>query len=174
MVVGGMGAVGAVVGEQEQAGEQGTGPLAVVDALHRAAAAVRHHVEASVLRGADLSWTGYSVLALVCSRRSVETRAAAVAVGVSRGTLTGVVHTLEGKDLVRRVPHSTDGRLVLLEPTTAGRRLARSLGPRVRAAEDHAVSSVQGPEREALIGLLRRVMADLGAGNPSDMLAPAM
>ncbi len=148
--------------------------LAVVDALHRAAAAVRHHVELAVLRRADLSWTGYSVLSLVCDQRSIETRAAAATVGISRGTLTGVVRTLEGKDLVRRVPHSSDGRLVLLEPTAAGRRVARRLRPRVRDAENYAVSCLQGPEREALTGLLQRVTADLGAETASEALAAAI
>lgn len=134
----------------------------VVAALHRAAAAVRHHVEIAVLRRADLSWTGFSVLTVVCTHQSVETRNAAAMVGISRGTLTGVVRTLEGKALLRRVPHSTDGRLVLLEPTAAGRRLFRRLQPRVRAAEDYAVSSLENGERDALTDLLHRVAADLG------------
>ena len=137
--------------------------LDVVEALHRAAAAVRHHVEVAVLRKADLSWTGFAVLSVTSAQRSIETRTAAAMVGISRGTLTGVVRTLEGKGLIRRVPHSTDGRLVLLEPTAAGRRAARRLQPRVRAAEDYAVSCLEGRERSALTGLLHRVVVDLGA-----------
>jgi DNA-binding MarR family transcriptional regulator len=137
------------------------GPMVVVEALNRAASAVRHHVEQGVLRPADLSWTGYSVLVLTCDERSVETRAAAAAIGISRGTLTGVVHTLENKGLVRRMPHCRDGRLVLLEPTAAGRRLARRLAPRVRAAEDYAIGCLDPRERVALAGLLGRVVAEL-------------
>lgn len=137
------------------------GSMVVVEALHRAAAAVRHHVENAVLRGSDLSWTGYAVLALTCQERSVETRAAAAAIGISRGTLTGVVRTLESKSLIRRVPHCRDGRLVLLEPTTTGRRLARRLGPRVTAAEDYAIGCLDGAERDALAVLLGRLVADL-------------
>lgn len=139
----------------------------IVETLNRAAAAVRHHVEVAVLRRADLSWTGFSVLSVVCAHRSVETRTAASLVGVSRGTLTGVVHTLEGKALLRRVPHNTDGRLVLLEPTVAGRRLFRRLQPKVRAAEDYAVSCLENGERDALARFLRRVVVDLGADVPA-------
>jgi DNA-binding MarR family transcriptional regulator len=135
--------------------------MIVVEALHRAAAAVRHHVEHAVLRAADLSWTGYAVLTLTCEGRSVETRAAAAAIGISRGTLTGVVQTLEGKNLIRRVPHCRDGRLVLLEPTTTGRRLAKRLAPRVAAAEDYATGCLDGGERDALVGLLGRLVAEL-------------
>jgi DNA-binding MarR family transcriptional regulator len=137
------------------------GSLVVIEALHRAAAGVRHHVEQAVLRGADLSWTGYAVLALTCEERSVETRAAAAAIGISRGTLTGVVRTLESKNLVRRVPHCRDGRLVLLEPTATGRRLARRLAPQVAVAEEHAIGCLDGTERDTLAGLLCRLVADL-------------
>ncbi len=140
----------------------------VVDALHRAASAVRHHVEATVLRRADLSWTGFAVLSVAWTARSIETRTAASMVGISRGTLTGVVRTLEGKGLIKRVPHQTDGRLVLLEPTAAGRRLAKRLLPRVRAAETYAVSCLEGRERDALAGLLHRVVVDLGAEATTD------
>jgi DNA-binding MarR family transcriptional regulator len=139
----------------------------IVEALNRAAAAVRHHVEAAVLRRADLSWTGYSLLSVVCDHHPLETRTAASLVGVSRGTLTGVVRTLEGKDLLRRVPHSSDGRLVLLEPTMTGRRLYGRLRPGVRAAEDYAVSCLGSAERNALTGLLNRVAVDLGADTPA-------
>lgn len=146
----------------EGAGPIGVGgSIVVVEALNRAAAAVRHHVEHAVLRGADLSWTGYAVLALTCEERSVETRAAAAAIGISRGTLTGVVRTLESKSLIRRVPHCRDGRLVLLEPTTTGRRLVRRLASRVAAAEEYALGCLDGAERDALTGLLGRVVADL-------------
>lgn len=137
------------------------GSMVVIDALNRASAAARHHVENVVLRGADLSWSGYAVLALACEERSVETRVVAAAVGVSRGTLTGVVRTLEGKNLIRRVPHSRDGRLVLLEPTTTGRRLARRLAPRVEAAQDIAIGCLSGTERQELADLLGRLVADL-------------
>jgi DNA-binding MarR family transcriptional regulator len=138
------------------------GSLVVIEALHRAAAVVRHHVEQTVLRGADLSWTGYAVLVLACEERSVETRAAAAAIGISRGTLTGVVRTLESKNFIRRAPHHRDGRLVLLEPTLTGRRLARRLAPQVAVAEEYAIGCLDGAERDALAGLLRRLVAELG------------
>jgi DNA-binding MarR family transcriptional regulator len=153
-------AVPAGIGGSGRIGGSG-GSAVVVEVLHRAAAGVRHQVENAVLRGADLSWTGYAVLALTCQERSVETRAAAAAVGISRGTLTGVVRTLESKNLIRRMPHCRDGRLVLLEPTTSGRRLARRLAPRVAAAEDYAIGCLDEADRDALAVLLGRLMADL-------------
>jgi DNA-binding MarR family transcriptional regulator len=137
------------------------GSVVIVETLYRAAATVRRYVEHAVLRGAELSWSGYAVLALTCEERSVETRTAAAAIGISRGTLTGVVRTLENKNLIRRVPHHHDGRLVLLEPTTTGRRLACRLAPRVTAAEDYAISCLDGGERDALVGMLSRLVAGL-------------
>lgn len=139
------------------------GSVAAARSLHRAAVEVRHHVENTVLRDADLSWTGYAVLALTCEERSIETRAVAAAIGISRGTLTGVVRTLESRSLLQRVPHCRDGRLVLLEPTTTGRRLVRRLSPRVTHAEDNAISCLDGGERDTLAGLLGRLIASLSA-----------
>lgn len=154
-----------IAGPAESSASAGTsGSVVVAQLLNRAAATVRHHVENTVLRGADLSWTGYAVLALTCEERSIETRAAAAAIGISRGTLTGVVRTLESRNLVQRVPHCRDGRLVLLEPTTIGRRLARRLASRVAGAEDHAISCLDGGERDVLVGMLGRVVVGLTTG----------
>jgi DNA-binding MarR family transcriptional regulator len=136
------------------------GSVVIVETLYRTAATVRRYVEHAALRGAELSWSGYAVLALTCEERSVETRTAAAAIGISRGTLTGVVRTLENKNLIRRVPHHRDGRLVLLEPTTTGRRLAGRLAPRVTAAENYAIGCLDGGERDALVGMLGRLVAD--------------
>jgi hypothetical protein len=48
-----------------------------------------------------------------------------------------------------------------LEPTTTGRRLARRLALRVTAAEDYAIGCLDDGERDALAGMLGRLVADL-------------
>jgi DNA-binding MarR family transcriptional regulator len=47
----------------------------------------------------------------------------AAAEGVRSATMTGIVNGLEADRLVRRVPHGQDRRSVLVESTSAGRRL---------------------------------------------------
>ena len=130
---------------------------------------------AAALRAAELGWNGFAVLALTYEERSVETRTAAAAIGISRRTLIEIAwtlieiawtlieiaRTLESKNLIRRVPPCRDGRLVLLEPTTTGWRLTRRLAPRATAAEDYAIGCLDGETRDALAGMLARLAADL-------------
>src|SRR3954467_10654184 len=88
-----------------------TGATEAVLHLHRAANAVRQHVEQEVLRPKQLTWTGFVVLRTVWGARRMETRHVAEHAGISKATLTGVVDTLSGRGLVRRNTHPEDGRL---------------------------------------------------------------
>jgi DNA-binding MarR family transcriptional regulator len=79
-------------------------------------------------------------------------------------TLTTVADALEGEDLVRRTPHPTDRRVVLLELTPAGRSAVEcDLVPRL--AEIGAVFDVLSPaEKAALRASLTRVVDVLDRG----------
>ncbi|MFD0852926.1 MarR family transcriptional regulator, partial [Actinomadura adrarensis] len=48
--------------------------MMAVSNIYRAAAAIRQHFEASVLRGADLTWTAFVVLWVVWIWEDMETR----------------------------------------------------------------------------------------------------
>jgi DNA-binding MarR family transcriptional regulator len=80
--------------------------MAVVANIYRAAAAVRQHLENSVLRGCDLTWTSFVVLWVVWIWGESETRHVAEEAGISKGTLTGVARTLESRGLIKRVDHA--------------------------------------------------------------------
>src|SRR5207253_10130480 len=103
--------------------------MAAVANIYRAASAVRQHLENSVLRGADLTWTAFVVLWVVWVWGESETRHVAEEAGISKGTLTGVVRTLESRGLLRRADHPGDGRLVLLNLTKEGEALMRRVVP---------------------------------------------
>jgi len=135
--------------------------LAAVQNLHRAAAAVRHHLEQTVLREADLSWTAFTVLALLWVHGPSESRDVAVEVGVSRGTLSGVATTLERRRLLRRRPHPADGRLVVLAATPSARHLMTTLFPQVNAEESAAVGCLDPVEQDELTAMLRRILGGL-------------
>lgn len=135
--------------------------LVAVQNLHRAASAVRRHLEQSALRGADLSWTAFNVLWLLWVHGPTESRSVAAEIGVSRATLSGVATTLERRGLLRRRPHRDDGRLVIFETTPAGRHLVAELFPLVNAEESASVRCLDDPERELLADLLRRVVTAL-------------
>ena len=94
--------------------------LHVVSNLFRAANAVRNYMERDVLAPADLTWTAFVVMWVTWIWGTAETRVIAEETGVSKATLSGVLTTLEKRDLVTRTKSAEDGRLVLVELTPSG------------------------------------------------------
>jgi DNA-binding MarR family transcriptional regulator len=129
--------------------------------LHRAAMAVRLHFENSVLRTADLTWTAFVVLWVVWIWGQQETRHVAEEAGITKGTLTGVVKTLESRELVERSPHPSDGRLVLLALTRKGTRLMRTLFPAFNEEEAFVTDRLSPRECRALADSLRTIVGQL-------------
>ncbi|MEV6926841.1 MarR family transcriptional regulator [Dactylosporangium sp. NPDC051485] len=138
-----------------------SGPSETVLHLHRAANAVRQHVEQEVLRPRQLTWTGFVVLRSVWAARRIETRHVAEQAGISKATLTGVVDTLSGRGLVRRNNHPDDGRLVLLQLTRKGHRLIRELLPQSQTAEAYALSYLEPGELARVTAALRGLVDHL-------------
>lgn len=64
-----------------------------------------------------------SALSVVVFRGPLTLGELAAAEGVRSATMTGIVNGLEAESLVRRRPHRSDGRSVLIEATARGRRL---------------------------------------------------
>lgn len=135
--------------------------MAAVANIYRAAAATRLHVENSVLREAELTWTGFVVLWVVWIFGEMETRHVAEEAGISKGTLTGVARTLESRGLIVRSAHPSDGRLVLLSMTDAGEELMGRLFPAFNAEEAFVTAKLSTAECVRLAELLRRIVAHL-------------
>jgi MarR family transcriptional regulator, organic hydroperoxide resistance regulator len=132
--------------------------MAAVANIHRAAAAVRQHFENSVLRNSELTWTAFVVLWVVWIWDEMETRHVADEAGISKGTLTGVVTTLESRGLIKRSNHPSDGRLVLLSLTPQGEQLMVGLFPEFNAEEAFVTEQLSVEECLQLADLLRRVV----------------
>jgi DNA-binding MarR family transcriptional regulator len=132
--------------------------MAVVANIHRAASAVRQHLENSVLRGSDLTWTAFVVLWVVWIWGESETRHVAEEAGISKGTLTGVARTLEARGLMRRGGHPTDGRLVLLSLTDEGEELMRRVFPQFNEEEAFVAEQLDDDECRSVADGLRRVV----------------
>ncbi|MEV4312627.1 MarR family transcriptional regulator [Actinocrispum sp. NPDC049592] len=129
--------------------------------IHRAAAAVRLHFENSVLRGPDLTWTAFVVLWVVWIWGEMETRYVAKEAGITKGTLTGVVKTLEARGLAVRTKHAADGRLVLISLTGKGEELMRTLFPAFNAEEAFVTERLSTSEAKTLAALLRKVVSQV-------------
>ncbi|MFF4834945.1 MarR family winged helix-turn-helix transcriptional regulator [Streptomyces sp. NPDC001315] len=132
--------------------------MAVVANIYRAASAVRQHLENSVLRGSDLTWTAFVVLWVVWIWGESETRHIAEEAGISKGTLTGVSRTLEARGLIRRASHPTDGRLVLLSLTDEGEELMQRVFPRFNEEEAFVAGQLSDEECRSVADGLRRVV----------------
>ncbi|WP_238433343.1 MarR family winged helix-turn-helix transcriptional regulator [Micromonospora tarensis] len=103
--------------------------------LCRTANTVRALLERTVLREADLTWTTYDVLVLVCACDVLEPAAIAAEIGIARATLTNALGLLSDRDLIRRELQEHDLRRTVVRPTRAGLDLAGQLRRRVDAQQ---------------------------------------
>lgn len=131
--------------------------MAVVSNLFRAANAVRNHLERTVLLPHNLTWTAFVVLWVTWIWEEVETRVIAEEGGFSKATLSGVLTTLEGRGLVIRERSASDGRLVIVRLSPAGKRLMKRLFPEFNEQEQVVVSGIPRPERSAAAVALRQM-----------------
>jgi DNA-binding MarR family transcriptional regulator len=123
----------------------------VADLLHSAAIHLLRRAREQD-EAAGISPARLSALSVVVFRGPLTLGELAAAEGVRSATMTGIVNGLEAEALVRRRPHATDGRAVLIEPTAAGRWLL----DRARARRIDLVSSKLEGLREADLELLWR------------------
>jgi MarR family transcriptional regulator, organic hydroperoxide resistance regulator len=135
--------------------------MAAVSNVYRAANVIRNHFEHTVLAPYNLTWTGWVVLWVVWIWTDIEARHVAAEAGISKGTLTGVLSTLEARGLVTRRTHPADARRVLVALTDRGERLMSELFP-VFNGQEAAVTAPLGPgERLQLAEMLRTVVRGL-------------
>jgi DNA-binding MarR family transcriptional regulator len=108
----------------------------VADLLHSAAIHVlRRAQEADSTAG--LSPARLSALSVVVFRGPLTLGALAEAEGVRSATMSGIVKGLEEGGLIRRKPHGSDRRAILLDATPVGRRTLQ----RARQARIDAIAS---------------------------------
>lgn len=135
--------------------------MAAVQSIYRAANAIRNHMERTVLAPHGLTWTGWVVLWVVWIWGDIESRHVAVEAGISKGTLTGVVTTLEGKTLVRKTAHPDDGRRVILSLTREGQELMKVLFPEFNAAEREVITGLTDSDAVKVTATLRGIVQRL-------------
>ena len=133
--------------------------LLAVSNIYRAANAVRNRMEREVLGPAGLSWGGFTILFVLWVWGDREAGELADDAGIAKGTLTGMLRTLESAGLVSRSRHPDDGRRVLLTLTGAGRERIEEIFPEFNRNETLFTSRLTESEREEMARLLRVVTA---------------
>jgi DNA-binding MarR family transcriptional regulator len=140
--------------------------MAAVSNIYRAAGTVRNYFERTVLRPVDLTWTAWVVLWVVWIWEEIESRHVAIEAGVSKGTLTGVARTLEGRGLLSRRTHPDDARRVLIELTDKGGGIMETLLPEFNKAEQFVTSVLDEDDKIVLAQALRKIVVHLEHGTP--------
>lgn len=135
--------------------------LLAVTNIFRAATAVRNHMEGTILAPHQLSWSAFVSLFVLRVWGPQESHQLAVQAGITGGTLTGVLNTLERRRLARRKAHPTDGRRVIAEATAKGRRAVDSIMPLINREEMRITQAMSVAERDQLSHLLRKVLRTL-------------
>jgi DNA-binding MarR family transcriptional regulator len=117
--------------------------------------------QAYTLREARLTPAQYYILSLLAEKDGRPFKDLAEALACTRATVTGIVDTLEKKDLVRRNPHPDDRRSMLVNLTAEGRRLLQSTPGLETTFENCCCDLLPPDESEELIRLLRQLSKTL-------------
>ena len=133
--------------------------LLAVSNIYRAATAVRNRMEREVLTPVGLTWGGFTILFVLWIWGDRETGDLAQDCGVAKGTLSGMVSTLENQGLVSRSRHPDDGRRVIVKLDPAGEQSIESLFPTFNSFETRLTERLDVKERHELARLLRLVTA---------------
>ena len=80
---------------------------------------------------------------------------------ISRATVTGLIDSLERRGYVRRLPHQSDRRMLLIELTDTGRQVAHAFRPIVHQHQKVWLEALNEKEQQQLIDSLQRVQATL-------------
>jgi MarR family transcriptional regulator, organic hydroperoxide resistance regulator len=132
--------------------------MAAVSNIYRTANVVRNHMERKVLADEDLSWAAFTVLFVLWIWGDQQTRHLAEEAGVTKGTLTGVLKTLEKRGLARRRTHEDDGRLVLVSLEPKGLAVIERLFPAFNMGEAFVSAGLSEREKAQLATLLRKII----------------
>ena len=133
--------------------------LLAISNIYRAASAVRNRMEKEVLGPVGLSWGGFTIMFVLWVWGEMETSRLAEASSLAKGTLSGMLKTLEKAGHVSRHRHSTDGRRVVVRLESSGSALMDEVFPEFNAYESRFTEALSDGETEELARLLRVVTA---------------
>lgn len=134
--------------------------LEAISNIYRAAAAVSRRAERTVLAEYRLSWGGFTILWVLWVWGEMETAQLAKECGIAKGTLTGMLTTLENRQLVQRSRATDDKRRMLVELTEDGTEMIAELFPRFNTYEAQMSNGLTAKEKHDLASSLRTVITN--------------
>ena len=119
-------------------------------------------MEAELLAsGVELRFTQFLILKRLAHMGPMSASELARAVELDGGAMTRQLDQLEGKGLLRRLPHQQDRRALRIELTPAGDDMWRQITPCNDRVLDAAQKALDPTEREQLRDYLERVLIAL-------------
>jgi DNA-binding MarR family transcriptional regulator len=134
--------------------------LDAISNIYRAAAAVRRRAEREVLASHGLSFGAFTILWVLWVWDEMETARLAEECNLAKGTLTGMLNTLEKQGLVERARIESDKRRVLVSLTASGAETIAEVFPRFNQFEGEMSSGLTSDEKRELARLLRIVITN--------------
>jgi len=111
----------------------------------------------------DVTRSEFNVLSsLVRAGRPLRASEVVSTTMLSGASITKIADSLARRKLLVRKKMERDGRVVLLVPTDAGRRVVDDEMPRRLADDEDTIAGLTPTERATLAGLLRKVCVTLG------------
>jgi DNA-binding MarR family transcriptional regulator len=124
----------------------------IIPSLERATHAVALWIERALgdlhLNQAEAHVLGYLIHVQPCTINDLH-----VSFGHRRSTLTSILDRLEQRGLVRRVPHPTSRRLLVVELTPDGRPVAERVGAALRVLEASVIARTGSADVAAFLRL---------------------
>jgi MarR family transcriptional regulator, organic hydroperoxide resistance regulator len=139
--------------------------MLAVSNIYRAANAVRNRMEKEVLGPAGLTWGGFTILFVLWVWGEREAGDLAEDCGLAKGTLSGMLTTLEKSDFIQRTKHSEDGRKVVVSLLSEGERTIERVFPTFNAFEARFTERLE-PDEVSEMARLLRIVTSTAADSP--------
>ncbi|NKB61586.1 MAG: MarR family transcriptional regulator [Gammaproteobacteria bacterium] len=132
--------------------------MAVISNIFRVSVLFHNLAEKRFLVKHKLTFSGFTVLWVLWVFGRMESYQLAEECGISKGTLTGIVNTLEKYEFAERKLHSTDGRRRFVQLTSKGKNLMKKLFPAINSLEQEFVSELNQDEIREASRILRIIL----------------
>lgn len=119
---------------------------------------VQRDLEINVHRPAGMTLAAFRVLVTIRFVGKITPAEVARQSSISPPSASSVLNTLERYGLIRRSPAAADGRSVIVELTAEGEEVIAELFRRNNQRELDWLGALTEPERQTLVGLLRKVL----------------
>ena len=105
----------------------------------------------------------FDIIATLGNTRGMTSKELGQKTLITKGTLTGVIKTLQSQKLIKRTPHRDDRRRVSISLTAKGTKVISQVFPIFNLHEREAVSVLSATEQRELARLLRKVTSHINA-----------